>query len=302
MREHIERLKQNLGKTIVGKADAIRLVLVAVLSGGHALLEDVPGVGKTLLAKSLARSIDGKFQRIQCTPDLLPTDITGTNIWNPSSGKFEFLPGPVFANVLLADEINRATPRTQSALLEVMEEKQVTVDGVSRNVPAPFFVIATQNPIEYQGTFPLPEAQMDRFTLSLTLGYPAALEELQMLERLSDTFTVEDLQPCISLEEVQELRRLCAGVKVEGSLKQYIVDLVRSTREDEEITLGVSPRGAVALHRASQALAFISGRDFATPDDVKELAPHVLSHRLIPAGGRRAKTIVDKLLRSVPIP
>ncbi|MEG3842553.1 MoxR family ATPase [Microcoleus sp. herbarium14] len=302
MREHIERLKQNLSKTIVGKADAIRLVLVAVLSGGHALLEDVPGVGKTLLAKSLARSIDGKFQRIQCTPDLLPTDITGTNIWNPSTGKFEFLPGPVFANVLLADEINRATPRTQSALLEVMEEKQVTVDGVSRSVPAPFFVIATQNPIEYQGTFPLPEAQMDRFTLSLTLGYPAALEELQMLERLSDTFTIEDLQPCISLEEVQELRRLCAAVKVEGSLKQYIVDLVRSTREDEEITLGVSPRGAVALHRASQALAFISGRDFATDDDVKYVAPHVLSHRLIPAGGRRAKAIVDRLLRSVAIP
>ena len=302
MREHIERLKQNLGKTIVGKADAIRLVLVAVLSGGHALLEDVPGVGKTLLAKSLARSIDGKFQRIQCTPDLLPTDITGTNIWNPRSGEFEFLPGPVFANVLLADEINRATPRTQSALLEVMEEKQVTVDGISRSVPAPFFVIATQNPIEYQGTFPLPEAQMDRFTLSLTLGYPEALEELQMLERLSDTFAVEDLQPCISLSEVQELRRLCAAVKVEGSLKQYIVDLVRSTREDEEITLGVSPRGAVALHRASQALAFISGRDYATPDDVKDLAPHVLSHRLIPAGGRRAKAIVDKLLKSVSIP
>jgi len=302
MREHIERLKQNLGKTIVGKADAIRLVLVAVLSGGHALLEDVPGVGKTLLAKSLARSIDGKFQRIQCTPDLLPTDITGTNIWNPRSGEFEFLPGPVFANVLLADEINRATPRTQSALLEVMEEKQVTVDGISRTVPAPFFVIATQNPIEYQGTFPLPEAQMDRFTLSLTLGYPAAMEELQMLERLSDPFAVEDLQPCISLSEVQELRRLCAAVAVEGSLKQYIVDLVRSTREDEEITLGVSPRGAVALHRASQALAFISGRDYVTPDDVKDLAPHVLSHRLIPAGGRRAKTIVDKLLRSVPIP
>lgn len=302
MRQHIERLKQNLGKTIVGKADAIRLVLVAVLSGGHALLEDVPGVGKTLLAKSLARSIDGKFQRIQCTPDLLPTDITGTNIWNPRSGEFEFLPGPVFANVLLADEINRATPRTQSALLEVMEEKQVTVDGVSRNVPAPFFVIATQNPIEYQGTFPLPEAQMDRFTLSLTLGYPAALEELQMLERLSDSFAVEDLQPCISLEEVQELRRLCAGVKVEGSLKQYIVNLVRSTREDEEITLGVSPRGAVALHRALQALAFMEGRDYGTPDDVKYLAPHVLSHRLIPAGGKRAKAIVDKLLRSVPIP
>lgn len=302
MRENIDRLKQNLGKTIVGKTDAIRLVIVALLSGGHALLEDVPGVGKTLLAKSLARSIDGKFQRIQCTPDLLPTDVTGTNIWNPSSGKFEFLPGPVFANVLLADEINRATPRTQSALLEVMEEKQVTVDGVSRNVPAPFFVIATQNPIEYQGTFPLPEAQMDRFTLSLTLGYPAQLEELQMLERLSDSFAVEDLQPCISLEQVQELRRLCATVKVEGHLKQYIVNLVRSTREDEEITLGVSPRGAVSLHRAAQALAFISGRDYATPDDVKNLAPHVLAHRLIPAAGRRAKTIVERLLREVAIP
>ncbi|MEZ2239708.1 AAA family ATPase [Microcoleus sp.] len=302
MRENIDRLKQNLGKTIVGKTDAIRLVIVALLSGGHALLEDVPGVGKTLLAKSLARSIDGKFQRIQCTPDLLPTDVTGTNIWNPSSGKFEFLPGPVFANVLLADEINRATPRTQSALLEVMEEKQVTVDGVSRNVPAPFFVIATQNPIEYQGTFPLPEAQMDRFTLSLTLGYPAQLEELQMLERLSDSFAVEDLQPCISLEQVQELRRLCATVKVEGHLKQYIVNLVRSTREDEEITLGVSPRGAVSLHRAAQALGFISGRDYATPDDVKNLAPHVLAHRLIPAAGRRAKTIVDRLLREVAIP
>lgn len=302
MRERIERLKQNLSQTIVGKADSIRLVLVAMLSGGHALLEDVPGVGKTLLAKSLARSIAGKFQRIQCTPDLLPTDITGTNIWNPRSGEFEFLPGPVFANVLLADEINRATPRTQSALLEVMEERQVTVDGVSRAVPSPFFVIATQNPIEYQGTFPLPEAQMDRFMLSLTLGYPTSSEELQMLQRLSDGVAVEELQPCLGLEEIQELRRLCASVKLEESLKEYIVNLVRSTREDEEITLGVSPRGAVALHRAAQALAFLSGRDYVIPDDVKYLAPHVLSHRLIPAGGRRSKTIIDRLLRSVAIP
>ncbi|MBD1935394.1 MULTISPECIES: AAA family ATPase [Cyanophyceae] len=302
MRQRIEQLNQNLSRTIVGKADAIRLVLVAVLSGGHALLEDVPGVGKTLLAKSLARSIDGKFQRIQCTPDLLPTDITGTNIWNPASREFEFLPGPVFANVLLADEINRATPRTQSALLEVMEERQVTVDGVSRTVPSPFFVIATQNPIEYQGTFPLPEAQMDRFTLSLTLGYPTEQEELQMLQRLAEGVTVEDLQPCISLEDVQELRRLCQGVKVEISLQQYILDLVRATRADEEITLGVSPRGTVALQRGAQALAFLEGRDYAIPDDVKFLAPHVLSHRLIPSGGRRAKTIVERLLRSVPIP
>ncbi|MFM7580873.1 MAG: AAA family ATPase, partial [Microcystaceae cyanobacterium] len=183
MRETIQTLTDNLSKTIVGKNEAIRLVLVALLSGGHALLEDVPGVGKTLLAKSLARSINGRFQRVQCTPDLLPSDITGTNIWNPSSRAFEFLAGPAFANVLLADEINRATPRTQSALLEVMEEKQVTIDGETRTVPHPFFVIATQNPIEYQGTFPLPEAQMDRFTLSLSLGYPTAEEELQMLQR-----------------------------------------------------------------------------------------------------------------------
>ncbi len=302
MRERIEVLTQNLARTIVGKADAIRLVLVALLSGGHALLEDVPGVGKTLVAKSLARSIAGRFQRIQCTPDLLPTDITGTNIWNPNTREFEFRPGPVFANVLLTDEINRATPRTQSALLEVMEERQVTVDGVTHNVPNPFFVIATQNPIEYQGTFPLPEAQMDRFALSLTLGYPTEEEELQMLQRLTDGITVEELEPCISQEDVQELRRLCSLVKIETPLQKYILHLVRATREDEEITLGVSPRGTVSLQRATQALAFLEGRDYAIPDDVKLLAPHVLSHRLIPAGGRRAKTIVERLLRSVTIP
>jgi MoxR-like ATPase len=302
MRKSIEQLTENLGLTIVGKADAIRLVIVALLSGGHALLEDVPGVGKTLLAKSLARSIHGRFQRIQCTPDLLPTDITGTNIWNPSSREFEFIAGPVFANILLADEINRATPRTQSALLEVMEERQVTVDGLSRVVPNPFFVIATQNPIEYQGTFPLPEAQMDRFTLSLTLGYPKEEEELQMLQRLQDGMTFEDLQPCISTEEVTELKQLCSRVKVETPLQQYILNLVRATRADEEITLGASPRGAVALQKATQALAFLENRDYAIPDDVKFLAPHVLSHRIIPAGGRRAKTIVERLLRSISIP
>ncbi|MBD2439749.1 MoxR family ATPase [Nostoc sp. FACHB-110] len=301
MREQIEVLTQNLARTIVGKNEAIRLVLVALLSGGHALLEDVPGVGKTLLAKSLARSLDGKFQRLQCTPDLLPTDITGTNIWNPKSGEFTFLPGPVFANVLLADEINRATPRTQSALLEVMEENQVTVDGVSRPVPQPFFVIATQNPIEYQGTFPLPEAQMDRFMLSLSLGYPSAQEELEMLQNLQQNRNTE-LQPCITLAELQELRRICSQIRVETSLQQYILELVRATRHDEEITLGVSPRGTVALQKATQALAFISGRDYAIPDDVKFLVPYVLCHRLIPRGGRNARSTVDRLLRSVPIP
>jgi MoxR-like ATPase len=302
MRETIEQLTQNLGQTIVGKTEAIRLVLVALLSGGHALLEDVPGVGKTLLAKSLARSIDGQFQRVQCTPDLLPTDVTGTNIWNPRTGEFEFLPGPVFTNILLADEINRATPRTQSALLEVMEEQQVTVDGVSRRVPSPFFVIATQNPVEYQGTFPLPEAQMDRFALSFSLGYPTELEELQMLQRLNQPAHSVELLPCLSLDNVLELRRLCSEIRVETHLQQYILDLVRATRQDEEIILGVSPRGTVALQRAIQAMAFLEGRNYATPDDVKALAPHVLSHRLIPAGGRRAKGIVERLLRTISIP
>jgi MoxR-like ATPase len=301
MRDRIAALTDNLSRTVVGKSNAIRLIIVALLSGGHALLEDVPGVGKTLLAKSLARSINGRFQRIQCTPDLLPSDITGTNIWNPNRREFEFLPGPAFTNVLLADEINRATPRTQSALLEVMEEKQVTVDGETRPVPQPFFVIATQNPIEYQGTFPLPEAQMDRFTLSFSLGYPTEAEELEMLQRHREPIGVDDLKPCISLEDVQELQRLVNQVKVAPELQQYMLNLVRASREDDEIALGVSPRGTVALQKATQALAFLEEREYAIPDDVKFLAPHVLSHRLIPVSGRQAKAIVERLLRSVPV-
>jgi MoxR-like ATPase len=309
MRDKVDALTQNLARIIVGKSEAIRIVLVALFAGGHALLEDVPGVGKTLLAKSLARSIDGKFQRLQCTPDLLPTDVTGTNIWNPRSGEFNFVSGPVFTNVLLADEINRATPRTQSALLEVMEEQQVTTDGVSRAVPTPFFVIATQNPVEYQGTFPLPEAQMDRFMLSLSLGYPTEAEELQMLQRLQNSGAAKktgsleaELRPCITLEQVEELRKHCAQVKVDTSLQQYIIDLVRATRQDEEITLGVSPRGTVALQRATQALAFLLGRDYALPDDIKFLAPYVLCHRLIPSGGRSSRSVMERLLRAVSIP
>lgn len=302
MRDSIEILIDNLSRTIVGKAEAIQLVIVALLSGGHALLEDVPGVGKTLLAKSLARSIDGSFQRIQCTPDLLPSDITGTNVWSPGQGTFEFLPGPVFANVLLVDEINRATPRTQSALLEVMEEQQVTIDGRSRTVPNPFFVIATQNPVEYQGTFPLPEAQMDRFALALSLGYPSETEELQMLDRLYHGTSVEDLQPCISLENVQKLRHLCTQIRVEPPVQQYILNLVRATRHDEDIVLGVSPRGSVALYRSIQARAFLAGRDYAQPDDVKALALSVLAHRIIPSRGQNARHIVQRLLDSVPVP
>ena len=283
----------------VGKDTSVRLVIVALLSGGHVLLEDVPGVGKTLLAKSLARSINGKFQRIQCTPDLLPSDITETNIWNQRDQVFEFLPGPVFANIFLADEINRATPRTQSALLEVMEEQQVTIDGQTRPVEKPFFVIATQNPIEYQGTFPLPEAQMDRFAISLSLGYPSAEEELQMLQRQGNQ--LEDLQASISPQDVLELQRQVLEVKVATPLQQYILNLIRASREDEEVRLGVSPRGSVALQRTTQALAFLEGRDYAIPDDVKFLAPYVLSHRMIAAGGRKEKMIVERILRSVPV-
>ncbi|NJM27602.1 MAG: MoxR family ATPase [Pseudanabaena sp. RU_4_16] len=309
-RQKVKQLVDNLAKAIVGKDEAIQLVLVALLSGGHALLEDVPGVGKTLLAKSLAASIAGKFQRVQCTPDLLPTDITGTNIWNPRDGAFEFLPGPVFAHVLLADEINRSTPRTQSALLEVMEETQVTVDGISRKVPTPFFAIATQNPIEYQGTFPLPEAQLDRFALSFSLGYPSKDEELQMLQRMqTGEVGASRLEPCVTTEEVLELRRRCASVPVNDRISQYIVDLVRATRDDSEITLGVSPRGTAALQRAAQSFAFLRmmldpnrQSDYVIPDDVKFLAPYVLGHRLIAAGRRSPKGIVERLLQTIQVP
>lgn len=299
MRDYIQQLTDNIAQIFVGKDTSVRLVIVALLSGGHVLLEDVPGVGKTLLAKSLARSINGKFQRIQCTPDLLPSDVTGTNIWNQRDQVFEFVPGPVFSNIFLADEVNRATPRTQSALLEVMEEQQVTIDGETRPVKKPFFVIATQNPIEYQGTFPLPEAQMDRFALSMSLGYPSAEEELQMLQRQNST--LEDLNPSISPEDVLELQRQVLAVKVATPLQQYILNLVRASREDEEVRLGVSPRGTVALQRTSQALAFLEGRDYAIPDDVKFLAPYVLSHRLIASSGRQEKMIVERILQSVPV-
>ncbi|ANV88134.1 MoxR family ATPase [Picosynechococcus sp. PCC 7117] len=302
MKERIRDLTDNLSKTIVGKEDAIRLVLVAMLSGGHVLLEDVPGVGKTLLAKSLARSVNGRFQRIQCTPDLLPSDITGTNIWNPSSREFEFLSGPVFANVLLADEINRATPRTQSALLEVMEEQQVTVDGEARKVPKPFFVIATQNPIEYQGTFPLPEAQMDRFILSLTLGYPGFSEEVDMLQLHQSRIAPEELKPCISLEEMRELQGLVNQIHVEKSIQEYIVKIVQKSRNYEGIILGVSPRGTVALQRAAQAYAFLADRDFITTDDIKYLAPFVLAHRVIVTGGKGAKDVIKTLVATITDP
>jgi len=301
MQNLIDKLINNLSLTLVGREMVIQLVLAALLGRGHALLEDVPGVGKTLLAKSLARSIGGKFQRIQCTPDLLPTDITGTNIWDPGTRKFEFLSGPVFTNILLADEINRATPRTQSALLEVMEEKQVTLDGVTRNVPHPFFVIATQNPIEYQGTFPLPEAQMDRFALSMSLGYPSKQEEIKMLEKQALGIQTDDLLPSISLEELSQLQQMVTKVKIVPELQNYIVSIVQATRLDEEIILGASPRASIALQKVSQSWAFLSGRDYMIPDDVKFIAPYALAHRLVPVAGKSALKIVERILNITPI-
>ncbi|WP_298613177.1 MoxR family ATPase [uncultured Thermosynechococcus sp.] len=302
MREPLRRLVTNLGQVMVGKEAAIELLLVGLLAGGHVLLEDVPGVGKTLLAKALARSLGGTFQRIQATPDLLPTDLSGTNIWNPKTAEFEFRPGPVFCNILLADEINRATPRTQSALLEVMEEYQVTIDGVTYPLPQPFFVIATQNPVEYQGTFPLPEAQLDRFALCFSLGYPSEEEELQMLQRVRGGLEVNQLEPCLSLGEIQQLRQQVLQVRVELPLQKYILALVRASRESDRITLGVSPRGTVMLQRTAQALAFLNGRDYVLPDDVKQLAPHVLTHRLITAAGRSGRACVAELLETVAVP
>ena len=302
MRDRIDALIDNLNQTIVGKTQAIRLALVALCSGGHALLEDVPGVGKTLLAKSLARSIDGRFQRLQCTPDLLPADVTGTNIWNPNRGEFQFMPGPVFTNILLVDEINRATPRTQSALLEVMEEQQVTLDGQSRPVASPFFVLATQNPVEYQGTFPLPEAQMDRFSLCFNLGYPSALEESQMLQRLADPTRAAVIPPCLSLAEVGAIQHQCAQVKLADCLREYLLTLVRATRSHPDLTLGVSPRGSVAFYRAVQALAYLEGRDYAIPDDIKSLAIPVLAHRLIPLGAVPPRELLMDLLAQTPVP
>jgi len=302
MDPRITLLRSTLSQAIVGKEDAIALTLAAFIAGGHALLEDVPGVGKTLLAKSLAKVIRGTFQRIQCTPDLLPTDITGTSVWNPQNGRFEFLPGPIFGNIVLADEINRATPRTQSALLEVMEEQQVTIDGQTRPVPSPFFVIATQNPVEYQGTYPLPEAQLDRFAVCFSLGYPSEAEELQILTRLEQGSPLQSLSATTTLEDIQALRQLCLQIKVTPPLQTYIVNLVRATRSHPDLALGASPRATVMLQRLGQAWALLQGSPYVTPDMIKVLVPYVLVHRLIPHSGKSAATVVAALLETVPVP
>lgn len=277
----VEKLKENMQKVIIGKNDCIELIITAILAGGHVLLEDMPGTGKTMLSKSLAASIDSKFARVQFTPDLLPSDVTGLNIYNRKTNDFEFHEGPVFCNILLADEINRATPRTQSSLLECMEEKQVTIDGVTRKIEEPFFVIATQNPIETSGTFPLPEAQLDRFIMKLSMGMVSSDEEVEILNRFINGNPLVSLQSICSKENVIELKEEASKVYVHKELIAYIQKISQATREQQEIIVGVSPRGTLALLRAVQAYALINGRNYVVPEDVKYLAPYVLAHRLV---------------------
>lgn len=305
--EILARLRQNLSSVIRGKQDALEVLLVSLLAGGSVLMEDVPGVGKTTLAKSLARSIDAIFNRVQFTPDLLPADILGSSVYHPSEGSFKFRPGPVFCNVLLGDEINRASPRTQSALLEAMSEAQATIEGTRHVLPTPFFVLATQNPVEFHGTYPLPEAQLDRFLVELNLGYPDNQTEIGMLFALASSHPVDALSPAASREQVLALQELVRSVAVERSVAGYMVKIVDSTRGDERLKLGVSPRGSLMLFRASQAQAVLCGRQYVTPDDVQHIAPHVLAHRLILTpkskyGNLGKRQIVEEIVAKTQVP
>ncbi len=300
-------VRQNVERVIVGKEEVIDLMMVALLCEGHVLFEDVPGIGKTTLAKSLAKSLGCSFQRIQFTPDLLPSDITGITFFNQKHGEFEFRPGPLLSQIVLADEINRATPRTQSALLEAMEERQVSVERETIPLPRPFIVIATQNPIELEGTFPLPEAQLDRFLLRLRLDYPTQSEERLIVQRFREEQPLAELTPVLSADRLLYAQKSIRKVRVDPSIENYLVELVRATRDHGGIELGVSPRGTLALYRTAQAFAAIHGRSYVIPDDVKEMAPHVLAHRMIATSqtrmhGRAMEQIVDDVLHSVSVP
>jgi len=301
------KIRDNMSQVIVGKSDIVDLALVALFCEGHILFEDVPGIGKTTLAKALARSLGCSFRRIQFTPDLLPSDVTGLAVYNQKTQEFEYRPGPLMAQIVLADEINRATPRTQSALLEAMQEHQITVDGSTKLLPRPFLVLATQNPIELEGTFPLPEAQVDRFFIKLELGYPSAEEEKAILLRFERAEPLETLQPVIDEQTILEMQRAVRTVRVEASVRDYVIAIVRATRAHESVELGASPRGSLFLYHAAQAYAAVQGRDFVLPDDVKYLAPFILTHRLIISAqtrlrGRNARQIVKEVIESVPVP
>lgn len=303
----VGKLLKNIQKVMIGKDEVAELSLVALLAEGHVLLEDVPGVGKTMLVKSIARSVDCEFKRIQFTPDLLPSDVTGTSIYNPKELKFEFRKGPILGNIVLADEINRTSPKTQSALLEGMEEKSVTVDGKTIPLEKPFFVMATQNPIEYEGTYPLPEAQLDRFLLKLSMGYPSRQEEMDMLNRTSSQHPIETIESVITKDELIKLQKQVLDVYVSVPVQQYIVELVSATRNHPYVYLGASPRGSIALMKAAKAYAFMHDRDYVVPDDVKYLAPFVLPHRMILSSeaqydGKDEKGIIDEIIQQTKVP
>ncbi|HEY4309996.1 MAG TPA: MoxR family ATPase [Pirellulales bacterium] len=302
-----KKIIANVEKVIIGKRQEVVLALVSYFCEGHVLLEDVPGVAKTMLARALAKSVGCSFKRVQCTPDLLPSDITGASIFNQKAAEFEFRAGPIFSQIVLADEINRATPRTQAALLEAMAERQVTVDGTTHRLAAPFFVIATQNPIDHEGTFPLPEAQLDRFLVRLSLGYPGAEEEVKMLERLQRGHPIDDLSAVATVDEVVACQQAVREVYIDEKLRNYIVELVRASREHDDVLLGGSPRASMALLRTAQSLSAVRGHNFVLPDDVKRMAPAVLSHRLIlrPESRLRkvtAATVVAEILDDVAVP